>query len=184
VTAADLARHVDPQHLGPVRPPRRADLYVAAADRHVIGVHHDARFGDQYDVTAAHLRVDLQRRMGDDGLRKIQLDVAASYLQLHPLRHHPAAVFHCLAAAAVQPHHVLDPWHGRAGHVRRVRQVGDEPGQLAVRPRGHGHFQPLVEFLRGQPPVSRGHSQQLDHPVPVVMRGAQLATRHYLAARF
>ena len=48
-------------------------------------------------------------------------------------------------------------------------QVGDQPGQLAVGPRGHGLFQPLVEFLGGQPAVPGGHPQQLDHPVPVVV---------------
>src|SRR5262249_6760515 len=70
----------------------------------------------------------------------------------------------------------------RAPRGPRRGQVGDQPGQLAVGPGGHGLFQPLVEFLGGQPAVPGGHPQQLDHPVPVVVGGAQFAAGD-LAAR-
>jgi len=64
--------------------------------------------------------------------------------------------------------------HHRGRHRPGHGQVGDQPGQLAVGPRGHGPFQPLVEFVRGPPPVAGGSPQQFAHPVPVIVRGAQL----------
>lgn len=35
--------------------------------------------------------------------------------------------------------------------------------------RGQGHLQPLIKFLRGEPAISRGHPEQFDDTVPVLM---------------
>ena len=53
---------------------------------------------------------------------------------------------------------------GRSLVTRRVR----------VGARGERDSEPLVEFFRGQAAVTRGHSQLLSHPVPVVVGDAQL----------
>ena len=60
----------------------------------------------------------------------------------------------------------LDPGH--AG------QVGGQRGQLPVGPRGQGCLQPLVELVRGQPPVPGRHPQLLRDLVPVLVRRPQL----------
>ena len=62
-SAAPRARQVSP---------RRPDLHLTAADDHVVGVHHDAGPGDEDDMTAAYVHLELQRRLGDDGLGEVQ----------------------------------------------------------------------------------------------------------------
>ena len=181
MTAAHPARDLDPQHLGHVVTPRRPDLHLTAADGHVVGVHHDAGPGDEDDMAAAYVHLELQRRLGDDGLGEVQLQVTAADPRLDPLRHYPPALAFGVPAAGVDAHDLLGPGRRRAARGPGGGQIGDQPGQLAVGPRGQGQLQALVEFLRGQPPVSRRHPQQLDHPVPVLVRGAQLTAGHLMA---
>src|SRR5262249_6690841 len=100
--AADLARDLEAQGYRHVGPPGRPDLDVAAADRDIVGVHHDAGLGDEQQPPAAHVRVDLQQRLGDDRLGEVELDITARDPHLDPARHHPAAVTLGAATAALK----------------------------------------------------------------------------------
>ena len=181
VAAADQACHFHPEQLRHVDTPWRPDLHMAAADRHVVGVYHDAGLGDDDEVAAAHLGFDLEHPLRDDGFREVE-DDAARHVQVHPLRDNPAAVAHGVAAAAVDPDDVLGLGRWGARFRPHRGQVGGQRGQLAIGPCVHGQLKPLIQFVGGQPPVARRDPQHLDHLVPVLMRCAQIAGRH-LAAR-
>src|SRR5580698_4767306 len=92
VAAADLARDLDPEDLGDIRPPRVPDLDVAAADGDVVGVRHDAWPGDDRQVAAADLGIDAEDALGDFRLGQVKRDVPAGHLRVDALRDHPAAL--------------------------------------------------------------------------------------------
>jgi CP family cyanate transporter-like MFS transporter len=173
VPAGDLARYLDPQLGGYVMAPRGANVHVAAAHRHLVGIHHDPWLGDQPQVAAADLRLDVQRGLRDHGLGKVQQDVAAPDLDLHIARHHPAAVALGAAASAVDARQLLDLNRGRTRAYRGGGQIGGQRHELGICPGGHGQLDPLVELGQRQAPVARRHPQLLDHLVAVLMRGAQ-----------
>jgi hypothetical protein len=122
VAADDLTGNLHLQEDRHLSIPSLSHLHVAARDYHPIGVHHDARLGDQDQVSAGHYRADLQRRQRDDRFGKVKRDVPASHAHLNALRQHPVAIAPLAGAEPVDAQHVLRL--GRRGHSGlRGRQV-------------------------------------------------------------
>src|SRR6185369_6624047 len=107
MAAADPARHLDPQDDGHIRAPRRPDLDAAAADGHLVGVHRDAGLGQQGQHAAAHVGVDVEKRLRNHRLGEVERYVAALDPHLDPRRHEPAALALRPAAGALDADHVL-----------------------------------------------------------------------------
>jgi 2-C-methyl-D-erythritol 4-phosphate cytidylyltransferase len=140
VTAADLAaqQHGEHHRLPVIG---GADLDVGPAHGQVVGLHHDARPGDQEQVRPeAQVKLDVQRAVADHGLGEVELDVARGRLDLHPPRDHPAAGALNAAEALVDLHQVL------GGPVDPGSEVGGEHGQLAPGARGERRLYPLVQL--------------------------------------
>src|SRR5581483_54633 len=170
LAAADLAGDLDPQHFGDVGPPWRLPPDVPAAHRHVVGVHHDARLGDQPEVAAADFGADPEHGRGDDGLGEVEHHRPAGHLYFHALRHDPAAVPLGVAAAAVDADQILRLGGGPGERRRAGRwQVHDEFGELTVGAGTQRQLQPLVKLFRGQAAVTGRHTELLNDLVPVVV---------------
>ena len=166
---------------GTSSPQGAADLDGPAAHGHVVGVQHDARLRDQLERPAAHFGVDLQRRPAHLRLGEVQGHGAAVDPYLHPLRNGPAAVALGAAAVAFDADHFLRLSRGRPGRrSRRGRQVRDQALQLSVGARGQGRLDPLVELVKAETPIARGHPQQFNDPVPVLVRGTQVVPGIYV----
>jgi hypothetical protein len=75
---------------------------------------------------------------------------------------------------AVDPDEVLGLRCDLARLAGHRWQVGGQHRQLAVSAGGQRRLQALVKLGRGQPPVASRDPEDLDGPVPVLIRGAQL----------
>ena len=64
--------------------------------------------------------------------------------------------------------------YGRARLARHRWQVGGQLRQLPVGAGGQRRLNPLVKLGPGQPPVAGRDPEDLNDPVPVFVRGAQL----------
>ena len=142
--------------------------------RHVIGIHLDAWLGHQDESPAPDLRLDLQCRAGDYRVGEVELHGPADRAYLHPLRDHPPAAPRGIPALIVEPDDVLSPRRAPAHMAGHLGKVSRQRRQLAARAGRQGRAQALVKLGLGQPPVASGHTEDLDHPVPVLIRGPQL----------
>lgn len=108
--------------------------------------------------------------MCDHRLGEIQPDTAAGDPHLDPLRHKPAAITLRASAVAVDANDILR-FRGRGARDLAAdgRQVPGQNGKLTVGARSQRPLQPVVEFFRGQPAITRGHPQQFDYPVPILV---------------
>jgi len=176
VTALGLTRHLHPEDHRRFRAGDRPDLDIAAVHRHIIGIDLDAGPGDQNQVPAAHLGLDPQRGLGDDRVGEVEPHRAAHRADLHPVGDHPVAVPLGVRAPAVDPDQVLGLRlrYGRARLARHRWQVGGQLRQLPVGAGGQCRLNPLVKLGFGQPPVAGRDPEDLNNPVPVFVRGAQL----------
>src|SRR6266508_4366533 len=151
-----------PQPL-PQRPAWRARLETAAGDG------------------AGHIDPEPDRHTGTPWRTHLH----AAGLYRHAPGHHPRAITPRAGAVAVDAYLVLRLYLRRARRrCRCARHVRNQRRQLAVGACRQGSTHSLVELLQGQPAITGGNSQQLDHAVAVVMRGTQVTTWHHrIAAR-
>jgi histidine triad (HIT) family protein len=174
VAATGLTRYLDLQANGGVPAVFGPHLDPSAMHRHVIDIHLDAWLGHQDEPPAPDLRLDLQCRAGDDRVGEVELHGPADRAYLHPLRDHPPAAPRGIPALIVKPDDLLSPRGAPAHMAGHLGKVSRQRRQFAARARRQGRVQALVKLARGQPPVTSGNPEDLDHPVPVFIGGPQL----------
>jgi len=103
---------------------------MPAAHRDLVGVHRDARPGDDVQMTAADLGGNLKDGPGDDGPGEVEPHVPAGHRHLNPAWHHPLAVALGVPAAHLDLHEVLRgrPFGGKRGGVAGTRAGGQVSG--------------------------------------------------------
>jgi hypothetical protein len=156
---------------------------VAVADRDAVNVDHYLGRHDEHEVAVAEGDRHVKGGLADDRLSEVDDYVSVGCFHGQPPRHNPLPVPSDVAMSGVQLDELLGGRHRGCYRSGNGRQVVQENFQLPVRSCGQRRLKPLVQFLRGEPPVPGRNPQLLHDLVAVLMRRAQvLAIRHQFSS--